>query len=182
MCIFIIGLAVCVGIIINKQKEKNNVLTEEKLYKNTQKENTINDENEKIEETEEIQEEWKIEIPSISLTAPILEGTNQEILKKYVGHFELTTRTEGNVGLAAHNRGYSSSYFENLKNLKGGEEIIYTYNDFTKVYVVNKNIKISDTDWSHLENSNENKITLITCMENEPEYRRCVQATEKEEK
>ena len=51
----------------------------------------------------------------------------------------------------------------------------------TKIYVVDRNIKISEIDWSYLENSNENKITLITCIENEPEYRRCVQATEKEE-
>ena len=39
---------------------------------------------------------------------------------------------------------------------------------------------IEDTDWSYLEKSNENKITLITCVENEPKFRRCVQATQKE--
>ena len=73
------------------------------------------------------------------------------------------------------------NYFGELKQLKGGEEIIYTYKEFTKTYVVIKNIKISDEDWSNLENSNQNKITLITCIESEPEYRRCVQAIEKEE-
>ena len=107
--------------------------------------------------------------------------TNEETLSKYVGHFELTPKTQGNIVLAAHNRGYPINYFEKLKNLKGGEEIIYTYKEFTKIYVVNKNVKISDIDWSYLENSSENKITLITCIENEPAYRRCVQAIEKEE-
>lgn len=124
---------------------------------------------------------WKIEIPAISLIADISEGTDDETLTKFVGHFELTPTTEGNVCLAAHNRGYSVNYFEKLKDLKGGEEIIYTNGDFSKTYIVTMNIKISETDWSYLENSNQNKITLITCIENEPEYRRCVQAIEKEE-
>ena len=133
----------------------------------------------KKEEQEEI---WQVEVPSISLIGNISEGTDEETLNKFVGHFVITPKTEGNVGLAAHNRGYPVNYFANLKNLKEGEEIIYTYGKFRKTYVVTQNIRISDTDWSHLENSKENKITLITCVENEPEYRICVQAIEKEEK
>ena len=124
---------------------------------------------------------WKIEIPEISLIADISEGTDEKTLGKYVGHFLSTPKDFGNVGLAAHNRGYEINYFENLKYLEGGEEIIYTYGEFIKTYVVRENIKISDIDWSYLENSNENKLTLITCIENEPAYRRCVQAIEKEE-
>lgn len=140
-------------------------------------------ETEEIEEIEEVEEEkvekWQIEIPVISLTAPISEGTGKEILDKYVGHFEITPKADGNVGLAAHNRGYPVNYFAKLKELKGGEEIIYTYGEYKKTYVVTQNIKISDIDWSYLENSAENKLTLITCIANEPAYRRCVQATEK---
>lgn len=75
--------------------------------------------------------------------------------------------------------GYDINYFENLKDLKKGDEIKYKYNDFEKIYIVDKIEIIRNTDWSYLENSNENKITLITCVENEPDYRRCVQATEK---
>lgn len=128
------------------------------------------------------EKEWKIEIPEISLKAKISEGTEKETLNKYVGHFSITPKEQGNIGLAAHNRGYPINYFKNLKKLKGGEEVIYTYGEFVKTYVVTKNIKIHETDWSYLDNTMENKITLITCMENEPEYRRCVQAVEKEEK
>ena len=150
--------------------------TQENLEYNEQKlSNSI------IQDTNEEVKNWKIEIPKISLIAHISEGTDEETLNKFVGHFLMTPKEEGNIGLAAHNRGYPINYFENLKSLKGGEEIIYTYGEFTKTYVVIKNIKISDTDWSYLENSNENKITLITCIENEPSYRRCVQAIEKEE-
>ena len=42
-----------------------------------------------------------------------------------------------------------------------------------------KNKIIKDTDVKVLDNTEENVLTLITCVENEPEYRRCVQAKEK---
>ena len=35
---------------------------------------------------------------------------------------------------------------------------------------------IKDTDWSKLQNSKQDKLTLITCLEDKPEYRRYVQA------
>lgn len=54
------------------------------------------------------QELWEIEIPAISLTAPIAEGTTQEIMREYVGHFENTSLWKGNIGLAAHNRRFSN--------------------------------------------------------------------------
>lgn len=135
-------------------------------------------ENNKVEQVIE-KLEWKIIIPKISLEAPIEEGIEAEILNKYVGHFSQTQKLNGNVGLAAHNRGYPVNYFAKLKNLKEGDEIIYILGENKKTYKVIKNIQISDIDWSYLENTEENKITLITCIENKPEYRRCVQAIEK---
>ena len=71
------------------------------------------------------------------------------------------------------------NYFENLKDVKKGDEIKYKYDNFEKTYVVDIIEIIRNTDWSYLENSEENMITLITCVENQPEYRRCVQATER---
>ena len=124
---------------------------------------------------------WQIEIPNISLIANIAEGTTKEILNQYVGHFKETQKENGNIGLAAHNRGYEVNYFQNLKLLKEGDEIKYKHNEFEKIYEVEKNRIIKDTDWGYLENTEENRLTLITCVENEPEYRRCIQAVEKEE-
>lgn len=124
---------------------------------------------------------WQIEIPEISLKAPISEGTTKEILDEYVGHFENTSKTTGNVGLAAHNRGYKVNYFKDLKSLKQGDEIIYKYNEFEKIYEVEKCRIIKDTEWEYLEETEENMLTLITCIENQPEYRRCIQAIEKKE-
>ena len=119
--------------------------------------------------------EWYIEIPTISLKAPITEGTTKEILDNYVGHFEESPSKKGNVCLAAHNRGYKNNYFENLKKLKIGDEIFYKNNEYEQKYIVSKHEIIKDTDWVNLENTEEDKITLITCVENEPNYRRCIQ-------
>lgn len=122
---------------------------------------------------------WYLEIPVIDLQANIAEGTTKEIMELWIGHFEETSKFVGNVGLAAHNRGYTNNYFENLKNLKAGDEIRYYYQGQKKIYVVEKQKIIEDTDWSILEETEENRITLITCVENEPAYRRCIQAIEK---
>ena len=70
--------------------------------------------------------------------------------------------------------------FPQIKYLQEGDEIIYKYYDFEKNYTVVENKIIKDTDWKDLEETEENRITLITCVENEPEYRRCIQGIEKE--
>ena len=142
--------------ILQEKKQDNNTLSEEKQYN------------------------WYIEIKSINLKAPIEETTEADVLSRSVGHFEDTPREQGNIGLAAHNRGYEVNYFENLKSVKIGDEIIYQYNDFKMIYEIDTIEIIKDTDWSYLEKTDENKITLITCVENEPQFRRCVQASEKE--
>lgn len=118
---------------------------------------------------------WQIQIPKINLIANIAESTTSEILNEFVGHFEETSKDDGNIGLAGHNRGYKVNYFENLKDLNKGDEIIYLYNGNQRKYIVDSNTIIKDTDWSKLENTSDNRITLITCVENQPEYRRCIQ-------
>lgn len=119
---------------------------------------------------------WQIEIPKINLVAPIAEGTSANIMNEYVGHFEETPKNKGNIGLAAHNRGYKVNYFQDLKLLQKGDLIIYTYNGEISKYSVNELGIIKDTDWSKLESSSQDKLTLITCLEDEPEYRRYIQA------
>lgn len=119
---------------------------------------------------------WQIEIPKINLVAPIAEGTSANIMNEYVGHFAETPKNKGNIGLAAHNRGYKINYFRDLKLLQKGDLIIYTYNGEISKYSVNELGIIKDTDWSKLESSSQDKLTLITCLEDEPEYRRYIQA------
>ena len=71
---------------------------------------------------------WYLEIPKINLEAEISEGTDSENLNRYIAHFEETVRENGNIGLAAHNRGYKVNYFSKIKELEKGDKIFYTYN------------------------------------------------------
>ena len=162
------------------------------LYKSSLKagfevENVIQETKEQVNNTNETVKEkitedvntWCLEIPKINLKANISEGTTKEVMEDYIGHFEETTKENGNVGLAAHNRGYKNNYFQKIKELKEGDSIFYTYKGETKEYLVTKHVIIKDTDWTYLEDTDKNTITLITCVENEPEYRRCIQGEEK---
>jgi LPXTG-site transpeptidase (sortase) family protein len=157
---------------------KNNILAEtefnsfyykNEVYNKYYKENNVK---------QNAEYDWYIEIPKIELIAEISEGTDQDILNKYVGHFEETSKLNGNVGLAAHNRGYDVNYFAKIKELEFGDEIYYYYKGYLVKYKVEKIEIINETDWSFLEPTEDKKITLITCVEDMPELRRCIQAIE----
>lgn len=120
--------------------------------------------------------EWRLEISSINLKAKISEGTDSKTLNKYIGHFENTKKENGNIGLAAHNRGYKVNYFKNIKNLNIGDRIFYFFDGKKYIYEVYEKRIILDTDWSVFDNK-KNELTLITCVENKEEYRRCVKAS-----
>ena len=157
---------------------KNNFKVENQIQTKTEEilqNQTNTQENNIVQETAN---QWYLEIPSINLKAEIKEGTTKEVMDDYIGHFEETSKENGTVGLAAHNRGYKNNYFARLKELKEGDVIYYNYKgNLIKYRIFNLEI-IKDTDWSKLQKSEENKITLITCVENQPEYRRCVQGIE----
>lgn len=121
---------------------------------------------------------WRIEIPIINVDAPVISGTEPEDLNNNVGHFLQTDTWMGNVALAGHNRGYEQNYFQDIKSLNIGDEIIYETEYGVRSYVVEINEIIECTDWSYIENTEDNRITLITCEEDKPEYRRCIQAVE----
>ena len=70
------------------------------------------------------------------------------------------------------------NYFEKVKDLKLGDEIIYKMGDNIRKYKVDKKVEIDSYDWSYLNQTNDNRITLITCIDNEPSKRLVVQAVE----
>lgn len=115
-----------------------------------------------------------IKIPRLNLTVKVFEGETIDNMKRGVGHFEFTSAWDGNVGIAGHNRG-SSAYMSGIWNLRDGDEIIFTTKYGQRTYTVFSKEKISDTDYSKLGWSNENIITLITCVENQPSLRWAIQ-------
>ena len=119
-------------------------------------------------------------IPKINLyDIPICESVELETLSKSIGHFENTSIYKGNVGLASHNAGTNANYFANIHKLKIGDEIEYKTNYGVRIYKVDSITEIDSYDWSKLEDTEDNRITLITCISGKENSRLCVQAVEK---
>ncbi len=122
-------------------------------------------------------------IEKLDIEAPIKEGTTQEVMKTSIGHFSESDFWNGNVSLASHNSGTSMHYFQNIHTLNINDQIKYKTQLGEKVYKVQSIDKIKDTDWSKVmkNTSNENQentITLITCINGQPDYRLCVRGVE----
>ena len=118
-----------------------------------------------------------LEIPSIGLTAKIVQGTDSTALAKGVGHFTSASIWDGNVSLAAHNRG-TNAIFGKIHTLENGNQITLTTKEGTRTYSVTSVMKVDETDNSMLEATSDNCITLFTCVRDEREYRWCVRAVE----
>lgn len=140
---------------------------------------TTGEENSTKEERVESEEVLgKLIINKINMQGEIKEGSSPQVLQEYIGHIEDTAVYDGNVGLAAHNRGNSPSYFARINELEIGDEIIYQNKYGERKYKVNQKKDILETDWSMLQETKENKLTLITCIKNRVNQRLCVQAVE----
>lgn len=119
-----------------------------------------------------------LKIPELNLSVKIYEGTTNAVLKKGAGHFKDTSIWNGNVCLAAHNRG-TNDYFGEIHNLNYGDTIKLTTKKGTRTYRVFNVEKISVNDTSNLQGTGDNIITLITCVKNQADkYRWCVQGYE----
>ena len=118
-----------------------------------------------------------LEIPAIGLSVNIFEGTDAATLKRGVGHFKESSIWDGNVGLAAHNRG-SNSYFGKIHTLELGDRITLTTRLGTRTYEVTSVSKVSETDRSALSASQSNVITLYTCVRDERDFRWCITGQE----
>lgn len=116
-----------------------------------------------------------LEIPSINFKDIVIEGTTQESLAQGIGLFEHSNILQGNVCLAGHN---TSRFLANLKNVKEGDIIKYSSCLGNKEYTITTIKQIEETDWSMLEKTEDNRITIITCVRNQSTQRLCVQALE----
>ena len=116
-----------------------------------------------------------IDIDRIQYQGLIYEGTSLSTLAKGVGHFTNSPYLYGNVCLAAHN---TNKFWAKLHTLQNGDKITYTSFLGTKQYEVDKISTIYETDWSNLANTDENVLTLITCIKGQKDKRLCVRAKE----
>ena len=62
--------------------------------------------------------------------------------------------------------------------MEEGDILTYKTKFYTRNYKVDNIKVIYETDWSLLQTTKENRLTMITCISNHKEQRLCVQATE----
>ena len=176
---YVLGIAIVVMLILSvfyMNTEHEYDLT--KVDDVTTDENYINIVYEKEEPIEDASVLGILTIEKINLKATVKEGSTQEILRDYIGHISETAKYDGNIGLAAHNRLNKYSYFARLNELKIGDEVVYKTKFYTRTYKVIKKVVIYDTDWSYLENTVDNRLTMLTCIKDRPSQRLLVQAIE----
>ena len=169
-------LIVAIGFLFSYDKK---VIEQEKQNTSEQLDNT-EDVEQKVTEDDGFEEDLigSLKIEKINLNGTVKEGSTNEILRDYIGHIEETAKYDGNVGLAAHNRGNKYSYFARINELEPGDEIVYTTKYGERKYIVDTKKEILETDWSKLEGTTDNRLTLITCIKNKVNQRLCVQAVQ----
>ncbi len=119
-----------------------------------------------------------IKIPSLGINMKVWEGETAASMKKGLGHYSSTSAWDGNAGFCGHNRGTKYA-IGSIKELKQGDTITYTTIYGTRTYSVTLVKIISNSDWSYLQSTSDNRITLTTCLADHPESRIVVQAIEK---
>ena len=118
-----------------------------------------------------------IKIPSLKINMKVWEGETDASMKKGLGHYSSTSAWNGNAGFCGHNRG-TKYVIGSIKNLERGDTITYTTVYGTRTYAVETVTVISNTDWSYLQSTADNRITITTCLADHPESRVVVQAVE----
>ena len=120
-----------------------------------------------------------LSIPKLSLVVNVYEAEDEmEAMTHGVAHFKTTSAWSGNIGLCAHNQNFdlTDGFFKHIHTLQAGDVISYTTALGSRSYAVETVTEIAETDWSYLGRTEDNRVTLITCISGKPRSRLVVQA------
>lgn len=118
-----------------------------------------------------------LSIPSLGISMRIWEGETNASMAKGLGHYSSTSGWDGNVGVCGHNRGARYTIGQ-IKDLPAGAIISLSTIYGERTYAVTSVNRIANNDWSYLQPTSDNRITLTTCLAGQPALRVCVQAVE----
>jgi sortase A len=106
----------------------------------------------------------RIQIPTIGVDAPIVQGDGWEQLKKGVGQHIGTTNPgkDGNMVLSAHNDIFGE-IFRELDQLKPGDQVIIHTNQRAYTYVISGSKIVEPTQVEVMDPSSQPKVTLVSC-------------------
>jgi sortase A len=102
-----------------------------------------------------------LRIPKIHVEVPVMEGTDDLILNRGVGHVVGTANPgeSGNVAIAGHRDGF----FRGLKDMSLGDTIGISTMERAETYVIDRITIVDRTDVSVLGPRPQASMTLITC-------------------
>jgi len=114
-----------------------------------------------------MKENMVVEIAELGIKAPVLEGTEQSVLSEGAGHFKDTGDFgKGNFCIAAHSSVIYKEYFNSLKNVEKGMEILlYDKEKNTAAYKVSDFFIVDPSETWVLDDFGDDRITLITCTD-----------------
>jgi sortase A len=103
----------------------------------------------------------RVEIPSIDLSAIVVEGVDARTLRRAVGHIPGTALpgTAGNVGLSGHR----DTFFHRLGKVHQGDAIWLTTRGGRYQYVVESTRIVQPDERIVLNNVGRPALTLVTC-------------------
>lgn len=122
-----------------------------------------------------------IEIPSINISYPILENSNEELLKISVCRFSGPfPNRNGNLCIAGHNY-KNSMMFSKLYKLNINDSIFITdLNNVRLEYIIYEKFKVKENNLDCTKDTSDIQVTLITCNDTNNKERIVVKAKVKE--
>lgn len=108
-----------------------------------------------------------VEIEALHIKAPILEGTDNDVLSKAAGHFPDTGSIgSGNYCIAAHSSVLYKEYFNHLKDAEIGMQIcLYTPQKECFSYEITDIFIVEPNNVQILNDFADDRVTLVTCTD-----------------
>ena len=106
-----------------------------------------------------------MEIPSIKLKQPIVDGVTDDVIKYFLGRFPESSMPGeiGNFAVAGHRVSDFTDAFINLYKVKPGDKVIVRTMKGKYTYEVDESFIVEPEQVEVLENADYEKMTLITC-------------------
>ena len=106
-----------------------------------------------------------MEIPSIKLKQPVVDGITEDVIKYFLGRFPESAMPGevGNFAVAGHRVSDFTDAFINLYKVKVGDEVIVTTKDGRFTYEVDNSFIVDPDQVEVLDDADYEKMTLITC-------------------
>jgi sortase A len=103
----------------------------------------------------------RFEVPSLQISTPLLEGSDDGTLARGAGHIEDTPfpGEAGNIGIAGHR----DTVFRPLEHVKAGDTMQVTTADRVYRYAVDRTLIVNPDDVYVLDDTPRPTLTLVTC-------------------